>query len=118
MRIKDSVVLITGASGGIGAACAREFHKRGARLSLTARSEDKLKEVAGEDSLVTAGDITDAELRRQVVARTIERFGAIDILINNAGVGLYAPAWRAPMDEARAMFELNFFAALGMIQLV
>jgi len=110
--------LITGASGGIGAACAHEFRRRGAILSLTARSEDKLKEVAGADALVTAGDITDPEARQAVVTRTIERFGRIDILINNAGVGLYAPAWRAPIAEARAMFELNFFAALGMIQLV
>jgi NADP-dependent 3-hydroxy acid dehydrogenase YdfG len=60
MRIEGSVVLISGASGGIGAACAREFRRRGAKLSLAARSEAKLKEVAGEDALVTAGDITNA----------------------------------------------------------
>src|SRR5260370_21255093 len=118
MRIDGKVVLITGASGGIGAACAREFARHGARLSLVARSEDKLKEAAGDDALVTAGDLTSAEVRRGVVERAIERFGAIDILINNAGVGLYAPAWKAPLDEAHAMFELNFFAPLAMIQLV
>jgi short-subunit dehydrogenase len=118
MRIEGKVVLITGASEGIGAACAREFAKRGARLSLTARSEDKLKAVATGDTLVTGGDLTIAEVRRRTVERTIERFGAIDILINNAGVGLYAPAWKAPLDETRGMFELNFFAPLAMIQLV
>jgi short-subunit dehydrogenase len=118
MRIDGKVVLITGASGGIGGACAREFARRGARLSLVARSEDKLKEVAGADALVTAGDLTSAEVRRSLVERTLERFGTIDILINNAGVGLYAPAWKAPLDEAHAMFELNFFASLAMIQLV
>src|SRR5437016_3486617 len=118
MRIDKSVVLVTGASGGIGAACAREFRKRGARLSLTARSEDALKEVGGPDALVTAGDLTDPEVRRRAVDRTVERFGSVDILINNAGIGLYAPAWRAPLDETRAMFELNFFAPLAMAQLV
>jgi short-subunit dehydrogenase len=118
MRIEGSVVLITGASQGIGAACARAFAKRGARLSLTARSEDKLKDVGGADALVTAGDITDAETRRKVVARTIERFGSIDILVNNAGIGLYSPAWKAPLEETRAMFELNFFTPLAMVQLV
>lgn len=118
MRIEGSVVLITGASEGIGAACAREFRKRGARLSLTARSEGKLKEVGGADALVTAGDITEPETRSQVVRRTIERFGSIDILINNAGIGLYAPAWKAPLEETRAMFDLNFFAPLAMVQLV
>src|SRR5438105_9503346 len=88
MRIDGKAVLITGASEGIGAACAREFRKRGARLSLTARSEDKLKDVGGADAVVTAGDITDPEVRGRAVVRTIERFGAVDILINNAGIGL------------------------------
>ena len=118
MRIQGSVVLITGASEGIGAACAREFQKRGARLSLTARSEAKLKDVGGPDALVTAGDLTDPEVRRSVVSRTLERYGAIDILINNAGIGLYAPAWKAPLEETHAMFELNFFTPLAMVQLV
>jgi short-subunit dehydrogenase len=118
MRINGKVVLITGASEGIGAACAIEFRKRGARLSLTARSEEKLKAVGGADALITPGDIKDAKIRSQVVDRTMERFGAVDILINNAGIGLYAPAWQAPLDEAHAMFELNFFAPLAMIQLV
>jgi short-subunit dehydrogenase len=118
MKIDGKVVLITGASQGIGAACAREFRSRGARLSLTARSEDKLKEAADADAVVTAGDITHAAVRSRVVERTIERFGRIDILINNAGVGLYAPAWKAPLEEANAMFDLNFFAPLAMIQLV
>jgi len=118
MKIQGKVVLITGASQGIGAACAREFRSRGSRLSLTARSEDKLKEVADAEAVITAGDLTDAAIRSRVVERTIERFGTIDILINNAGIGLYAPAWKAPIDEAHSMFDLNFFAPLAMIQLV
>src|SRR5258708_1495831 len=118
MKIEGNVILITGASQGIGAACAREFRSRGARLSLTARSEDRLKEVADADAVVTSGDLTDAAVRSRVVGRTIERFGRIDILINNAGIGLYAPAWKAPIDEAHSMFELNFFAPLAMIHLV
>jgi short-subunit dehydrogenase len=118
MRIEGSVALITGASEGIGAACAREFRKRGARLSLTARSADKLHAVAAPGDVVTPGDLTDPETRRAAVDRTIEAFGRIDILINNAGIGLYAPAWRAPMEETRAMFELNLFAPIAMTQLV
>jgi short-subunit dehydrogenase len=53
-----------------------------------------------------------------VVERTLDRYGAIDILINNAAVGFYIPTWDAPAEKTRALIELNFFALLGMIQLV
>ncbi len=118
MQIAGKVVLITGASQGIGAACAVAFRRRGARLSLTARSEEKLREVGGDEALLTAGDLTLEETRERVVRRTLERFGTIDILINNAGVGLYGPAWSTAPELARQLFEVNFFAALRMIQLV
>ena len=118
MVIGGKVVLITGASAGIGAACAAEFRQRGARLSLTARSQDKLQTVGGAEALITAGDITEAETRVRVVERTLERFGRIDILINNAGAGLYGRTWEIPPAEARKLFELNFFAPLAMVQLV
>ena len=118
MRIQGKVTLITGASEGIGAACAAEFARAGARLSLTARSEAGLLAAGGSDALITPGDLTSEAVRRSVVNRTIERFGAIDILINNAGAGLYLPSWNTPMEEARGLMELNFFAMLGTIQLV
>ena len=118
MRIDGKVVLITGASDGIGAACAAEFAAAGARLSLTARSAEGLARAGGASALITAGDLTMEETRRRVVEGTLERFGAIDILINNAGVGVYGPPWNAAMDDIRRMMELNFFALLGMIQLV
>jgi short-subunit dehydrogenase len=118
MRIDGKVVIITGGSEGIGAACAEEFARSGAKLSLTARNEDGLRRAAGREGLVTAGNLMDEDVRRRVVERTLERFGAIDILINNAGLGFYHPSWSAPMEETRRLMELNFFAALGMIQLV
>jgi len=118
MRLDGKVVLITGASDGIGAACAAEFAASGARLSLTARSAEGLARAGGSSALITAGDLTLEATRRQAVERTLERFGAIDVLINNAGVGLYGPPWSASLDDARHMMELNFFALLGMIQLV
>ena len=101
MRIDGKVVLITGASEGIGAACAREFAASGAKLSLTARSEEGLRIAGGPDALVTAGDVTSDDTRRRVVERTLERFGAIDILINNAGIGTYAPSWEMPYATTR-----------------
>jgi len=118
MRIDGKVVLITGASEGIGAACAAAFRKRGARLSLIARSPEKLRDAGGPDALVTPGDLTVPEIRQAAVAATLDRFGAIDILVNNAGMGLYDPAWSAPLSDARSLFELNFFVPLALTQLV
>jgi short-subunit dehydrogenase len=118
MQIDGKVVLITGASEGIGAACARAFQKRGARLSLIARSQEKLQAAGGPDALITAGDLMLPEVRQSAITRTMERFGTVDILVNNAGMGLYAPAWDTPLADARHLFELNFFAPLAMSQLV
>ena len=114
MRLDGKIVLITGASQGIGAACAAEFARAGARLSLAARSEEGMRAAGGADALVTPADITTDAGRQLVIQRTIERFGAIDILINNAGIGLYSPSWDTPLEEVRRLMELNFFAVIGM----
>jgi short-subunit dehydrogenase len=118
MRLDGKVVLITGASDGIGAACAAEFAAAGAHVSLTARSAAGLTLAGGPNALVTAGDLTAESTRREAVERTLARFGGIDVLVNNAGIGLYGHSWSAPLDDVRQLMELNFFALLGMIQLV
>jgi short-subunit dehydrogenase len=118
MRLQGKVVLITGASGGIGAACAAAFRARGAHIAAVARSAGKLAAAAGPDGLAIPGDITDPTLRRTAVKRTIERFGRIDVLVNNAGRGYYRPTCNAPMCEVEQLFALNFFAPLEMMQLV
>ena len=118
VELANKVVLITGASEGIGAACAAVFRARGASLALTARNAGKLEQIGGPEAFTLAGDITLPETRQAVVNGALDRFGAIDILINSAGVGLYAPAWSAPIADVRKMFELNLFALLEMVQLV
>jgi short-subunit dehydrogenase len=118
MQIADRVVLITGASEGIGAACAVAFRRRGAKLALLARNAEKLHAVAGSEGLVLAGDVTEAAFREEAVARTLKAYGAIDVVINNAGTGLYTPAWNSAEEHVRALFELNFFAPLALSQLV
>ncbi len=118
MKLEGKTVLITGASEGIGAACAEAFRRRGARLSLVARSREKLEKVAGTDGLVTAGDLTDPEVRAACVEATLDRFGSIDVLVNNAGIGLYTPSWQADMADIRHLMELNFFVPVAMAQLV
>ena len=116
MRLDGKVVLITGASEGIGAACANALRARGARLSLLARSEQKLQAVARDGDLVIPADLTRPDTRTAAVDQTVRHFGRIDVLLNNAGVGLYIPAHQAPIDEVRRLFELNFFAALELAQ--
>lgn len=118
MQLSNTVVLITGASRGIGAACAQVFRARGAHLCLTARDSDRLDAVASADDLVIAGDITEETLRQRLVEQAVARFGRIDILINNAGAGIYWPSSSVPLDEARAAFELNLFAPLALTQAV
>ena len=118
MRIDGKVVIITGASEGIGAACAAEFARAGARLSLAARNEEGLRRAAGADGLITAGDLTDEAVRRRVVERTLERFGTIDILINNAGVGSLSAFLERADGRGAAADGAEFFCALGMTQLV
>lgn len=117
VSLHEKVVVITGASEGIGAQLAAILRKRGANLSLIARNEVRLAAVAGPRDVVVAGDITEDSVRSALIAETAARWGRIDIVINNAGRGSYYSASTTPIDEARALFEVNFFAPLALAQL-
>jgi short-subunit dehydrogenase len=114
----EKVVLITGASQGIGASCAKLIGQRGARLSLTALPGDGFQNEESASRIVTAGDITSAQLRVEVVERTLDRFGRIDVLINNAGVGQYGYPTEVDTEISKRMFDINVFSALALTQLV
>lgn len=85
--MQHKIVIVTGASTGIGAALARELARRGAKVVLAARNEDKLREVARDcpDSLVVPTDVTQANSCTALVEKTIAHFGRLDVLVNNAG---------------------------------
>lgn len=114
-------VLITGASGGIGRACAHEFAKNGFQPVLVARSEEKmyalrdeLQKAYGIDSLVLAKDLTSESAATELHAQLEEEGVAIDILINNAGFGDYAAFLDSDWDKQRRMVELNVLALMHM----
>ncbi len=114
-----SVTLVTGASAGIGAALAREFARRGHRLVLVARREDRLVELAaeitklGSEALALRGDVSvDGDLER-VVKLTLERFGRLDVVVANAGIGTGdGPIEKTSIDDYRNVMETNFFGVL------
>jgi short-subunit dehydrogenase len=112
------VALVTGASGGIGSACVRQFLQAGWRVSATALPGPTLERLGGRDVLVVPGDITSAPVRRDIVEQTLDRYGRIDVLVNSAGVGLYASPTGVPLDLMSRLFEVNVFAALAMAQAV
>lgn len=116
--MQNTVFLITGASEGIGAACAREAEKRGARLSLVALPDAGFRDSMDDRVVRSAGDITGDAFRRLAVQRTLDRFGRIDVLINNVGVGLYAPPSSADVELVKRMFDTNVFGPLALTQLV
>ena len=122
--LTDKVVLITGASTGIGRALAFAFARRGARVALVARNEERLEAVRREiepysaDVLVVPADLTDEAQLESAFQRTLEHFGRIDVLVNNAGLSMGGPL--ADLDPARMerMLRLNLWAAVRLTQLV
>ncbi len=122
MEVKDKVVVITGASSGIGEATAREFGREGAKVVLAARRVDRLESVAqeiagmgtGAETLVVQADLSKLEDIQSLINKTLERFGRIDVLFNNAGFGRLD--WLEnldPVKDIQAQFDVN---VLGVIQ--
>jgi short-subunit dehydrogenase len=117
--VSRKVVLVTGASAGIGAALARELVRQGCRrLALTARRGDRLEQLAGElrpfgaDVLTIAADLEDHGAPEAIVAAALGRFGGLDVLINNAGLGLPTVFAEARPADLRRQLEVNFIAPL------
>jgi short-subunit dehydrogenase len=117
-----STVIITGASMGIGRALALAWADEKATLVLSARGKDALDDVAAEvaargaRAVVVPGDVTDETHRAELVAHAVEH-GGVDVLVNNAGRGFYAPALDIDIGKMRELFELNVIAPLRLVQL-
>lgn len=124
MQLQGQVVLITGASAGIGREIARLFAMEGARLVLASRSEDKLQQIrdeltaSGADVLIARTDVSDPNDLSMLVDKSLERFQKIDVLVNNAGVDCFQYFERVETDEILQTIETNLTGTILLTRLV
>jgi short-subunit dehydrogenase len=120
MNVKDKVVIVTGASSGIGLATAKLLSENGAKVVLAARSLSKLQSIAKDlqDSLVIQTDMTDEVQIKDMVAKTIKHFGRVDILVNNAGRGYDAAIVDTDIKKYQELFNLDVIGPLAAMQAV
>ena len=120
MELAGRAVIVTGASSGIGAAFARLAGREGARLVLAARRTDRLEALAAElpDALADTTDLRAPAQVDALVAAALERYGGVDVLVNNAGQGLHVPLEQVALADLEAVMELNLYAPLLAMQAV
>jgi NAD(P)-dependent dehydrogenase (short-subunit alcohol dehydrogenase family) len=112
---ENRVWLITGTSSGFGRALADAALARGDRVLATARSVDQLADLAANEGVVAVQlDVTDAAQRRSAVQQALERFGRVDLLVNNAGRTQVGAVEETTDDELRSLFELHFFGPAAL----
>lgn len=110
------MALVTGGTSGIGLAVAERLRERGARVAVCGLPEHPAPE-AKVDRVLYA-DLTDVAERRRIAGAVMAEFGRIDVLVNSAGVGIYAPGSESSPDLVRRMFDINVIAAMEMAALV
>jgi NADP-dependent 3-hydroxy acid dehydrogenase YdfG len=109
MELEDKVALVTGASGGIGAAVARELHEAGASVGLLSRRGDDL---GLERGLGVSCDVRDRAAVGDATEAVVARFGRLDIVVANAGVGAYGPFLELDPEQLEAMIDVNLKGTL------
>jgi NAD(P)-dependent dehydrogenase (short-subunit alcohol dehydrogenase family) len=124
MEIRDKVVLITGASAGIGLATVRRFATAGAKLALVARSADALNHLAeelqsqGSDAVALPADVSDPKQVQRVIEETVRHFGRLDVVINNVGQAAVGTIADLNPDDFRKILDINVFGPLAAMQAV
>lgn len=118
MDVQDKVIIVTGASMGIGLATAKLLSQKGAKVALVARSRDKLEELSKElrNSTVIVADLMKELDVKEMIKETKKYYGRIDVLINNAGQGYYTPVEKINVDTLRQIYELNVISPLLAMQ--
>jgi short-subunit dehydrogenase len=117
-RIEDQVLVITGASSGIGLATAKMAAERGARVVLAARDADGLAsarveiEGSGGRAVTVVADVATLEDVQSIARSAIEAFGGFDTWVNNAGLSIYGPVEEVPVEDARRLFDVNYWGVV------
>jgi len=124
MKLRGKAVIVTGASSGIGRATAQEFARAGSNVVLASRDQKELEELAQELAgrpgrrLVVPVDVRDAQAVNAMVQRTVEEFGSVDVLVNNAAQGLDASVAEGKIENMRYVMDVNVFGAIYGVQAV
>ena len=116
--MKNKVVIVTGASSGIGKACAESFAAQNAIVVLVARSEDKLIQITNELSssgakvLYVVADLSQQDSCKYLITKVLEKFGQIDVLVNNAGISMRASFMDVDLSVIRKLMDVNFWSTV------
>ena len=119
-NLKDKVIVITGATAGIGAAAAKQLVEQGCKVVLNARNEARLKalceELGSSNATYLAGDSSEPSIARAVAAEAIKVFGTIDAVVPNAGIGMYGSILDYSDDEVNRMMRTNYEGTVHIIR--
>jgi len=119
-ELSGSVIVITGATAGMGAATAKELVELGAKVVLNARNEARLQETVHElgkdNATYVAGDCSDPEVSRAIAKKAIETFGTIDAVVANAGIGMYGSVLDHSDDEVNRMMRTNYEGTVHILR--
>ena len=125
LGLQEKVVLVTGASKGLGKAIAEAFAAEGSRVALTARNQQELEQIVqeiqqrGGQAFALAADLTNADDVTHLVAQTIAHFGTVHVLVNNAGsIGRFAAFEELSDDDRANLFNVNLFSAVRITRAV